>query len=207
MLATSNTGKVAEFRSLLGEDVRVLSLVDIAVEMPEETGTTFQENSELKAVSAAVQSGLITLADDSGLEVDALDGKPGVWSARFASLHATDAENRSKLLKELEGIPPTNRSARFVCALSVANPEGSVWTELGVLEGTIIDRERGESGFGYDSLFETADGRTLAEVSSSEKNAISHRGMAVRRALPRITHMLPENDQVLRSSHRRVERP
>lgn len=181
LLATSNPGKAAEFQRLLGKGVRILSLRDVDVTMPAETGVTFQENAELKATSAAAQSGMLTLSDDSGLEVDALHGNPGVLSARFAGLHATDAENRAKLLREMEHVRASDRSARFVCAVSLATPDGKVCTKLGVLEGTIGERERGTSGFGYDSLFEIPGGQTLAELSSADKNAISHRGQAIQK--------------------------
>ncbi len=195
LLATSSKGKAGEFRTLLGDEIRVLSLADVSVQMPEETGESFREIAEVKALSAASQSGLTALGDDSGLEVDALDGRPGVRSARFAGPDATDAENRSKLLDELRNSGRTDRTARFVCALSVATPDGEVWTELGVLEGTIAEHERGASGFGYDRLFVTGSGRTLSELSVAEKNAISHRGEAMRRALPRIRRLLDGTDE------------
>lgn len=204
LIATSNPGKAKEFGELVKGDIRILSLADVSIAMPEETGKTFQENAELKAVSAAKQTGLVALADDSGLEVDALDGAPGVYSARYSGLHGTDAENRHKLLGSLEGVPPEDRTARFICAVAVATPEGEVWTEIGVLEGVITDQERGESGFGYDRLFQIADGRTLGELPAFEKNAISHRGRAIRQALPRLTRMLAEVDQRVDAVERRV---
>lgn len=196
LIATSNPGKASEFRTLLSEDTPVLSLLDIDINvdvvMPEEIEETFQGNAELKAVSVAAQTGMITLADDSGLVVDALDGQPGVRSARYAGVNAGDAENRRKLLDALKDVPPSDRGAHFVCTVAVATPSGNVWTETGILDGMIVDHARGESGFGYDRLFETADGRTLAELSPTEKHAISHRGEAIRRALPRIEIMLEE---------------
>lgn len=195
LLATANPGKAAEFQRLLGKDVRLVSLKDVDVDMPEETGKTFQENAELKAIRVATQSGMITLADDSGLSVAALGGKPGVRTARFAGLHATDAENRAKLLKELNGIPWVDRSARFVCAVSVATPDGKVCTRLGVLEGKIADRERGTLGFGYDRVFEASHGQTLAELSATMKNAISHRSKAIRDIQPCIEHVLDHGVQ------------
>lgn len=195
LLATSNPGKVAEFQSLLGKDARILSLVDVNVTMPDETGETFQENAELKATSVATQSGMITLSDDSGLVVDALQGQPGVRSARFAGLHATDAENRTKLLREMRHVAVADRSARFVCAVSLATPDGTVYTELGVLEGTIGVRERGTSGFGYDRLFELPDGRTLAELSLAQKNAISHRAQAIGMMMPCLERVLRDDDR------------
>lgn len=200
LLATSNPGKAAEFQRLLGKGVRFLSLNEVNVDMPDETGETFQENAELKATSVATQSGMITLADDSGLAVDALQGKPGVRSARFAGLHASDAKNRTTLLTQMESVPPPDRSARFVCALSLASPDGKVCTRLGLLEGTITDRERGAFGFGYDSVFETSDGRTLAELPAATKNAISHRAKAVDEILPCIERMLSYGDPSIDAS-------
>lgn len=195
LLATSNPGKSAELRSLLGKSWRILSLTEVNVDMPDETGATFQENATLKAISAATQSGFTTLADDSGLAVDALGGMPGVRSARFAGIHATGAENRKKLLKEMEGVLAPDRSARIMCVLSLATPGGQVCSELGVLEGMIADREWGTSGFGYDRVFKTADGQTLAEIPAARKNVISHRAMAMRHILPCIERMLRNGDQ------------
>lgn len=195
LLATSNPGKSTELQSLLGKDVRILSLVDVDITMPDETGETFQDNAEAKATWAATQSGMIALADDSGLVVDALHGNPGVRSARFAGPRATDAENRAKLLGEMEHVPTSDRSARFVCAVSLATPDGTVCTEMGVLEGTIGAQELGTSGFGYDRLFELPDGRTLAELSVAGKNAISHRAQAMHKMLPIIERMLRNADQ------------
>lgn len=195
LLATSNSGKSAEFQSLIGNGVRILSLIDVDVTMPEETGETFRDNAEAKATSAAMQSGMFALADDSGLMVDALHGNPGVRSARFAGPHATDAENRAKLLREMEKVPAADRSARFVCAVALATPNGTVCTEMGVLEGTIGTRERGTSGFGYDRLFELSDGRTLAELSVAAKNALSHRAQAMHKMRPIIERMVRNADQ------------
>lgn len=190
LLATSNPGKVAELRALLGDAISVLSLHDVDVQMPEETGDTFQANAELKAVSAAAQSGMITLADDSGLEVDALGGRPGVRSARFAGAGASDEQNRVKLRSALRQFPSASPKARFVCAISVALPDGGVWTEIGTLEGRITAKERGDFGFGYDPMFELPDGRTLAELPPDQKNGISHRSRAMSKAAPRLLGML-----------------
>lgn len=206
LLATSNLGKAVEFQDLLGEHVCLLSLNDVDVDMPEETGETFEENAELKATSVARQSGMVALADDSGLTVDALHGKPGVHSARFAGPRASDTENRIRLLTDMAGTSLSDRGARFVCALCLATPDGQVWTRVGVLEGMIADRERGTFGFGYDSLFETSDGRTLAELSADRKNAISHRAKAILAILPSI-ELLPENaDRSIGASLRRGDR-
>ncbi|HEV2066107.1 MAG TPA: RdgB/HAM1 family non-canonical purine NTP pyrophosphatase [Thermomicrobiales bacterium] len=206
LLATSNPGKIGELRVLLGGDIRVVSLKDVDVRMPVETGETFRANAELKAVSAAAQSGLIALADDSGLEVDALEGRPGVRSARFAGVNASDEENRARLHDALQAIQPTSSKARFVCAVSVAVPDGSVWTEFGTLEGQITHEERGRFGFGYDRMFELPDGRTLAEVPPDQKNRISHRGRAMSKAVPRLLGMLNVTDLPAGSPERQGHR-
>lgn len=207
VLATANPGKAAELRILLKDSVAVLSLLEVEVEMPEETGVTHRENAELKAMAVAMQSGMTTLADDSGLAVDALGGLPGVRSARYAGLQASDAENREKLLAELRGVSAENRTARFVCALSLATPHGPVCSSNGVLEGRIADRDRGASGFGYDRIFEIDGGRTLAELPSADKNALSHRAQALRAILPCIDRMLRTGPPSLHSPSSRIDRP
>lgn len=184
LLATSNRGKIRELQHLLGASVEVLSLADLGIESPEETGASFAENAELKARHGAAASGRITVADDSGIEVDALDGAPGIRSARYAGEPADDARNRHRLLRELDGVPQERRTARFVCEIAVATPGGEVRTFHGTLEGRVAERPRGTGGFGYDSLLELPDGRTVAELSAEQKNAISHRGTALRNALP-----------------------
>jgi XTP/dITP diphosphohydrolase len=184
LIATSNPGKLAEFRTLLPPSIAVLSLNDLAVTLPEETGATFREIADQKALSAARQSGLLALADDSGLEVDALGGLPGIRSARYSGEPPDEARNRRHLLAQLAGVPPEKRTARFVCAASVASPVGIVAVARGELRGTIGDRERGFGGFGYDSLFLLPNGRTVAELLNEEKNAVSHRGVAMRKILP-----------------------
>jgi XTP/dITP diphosphohydrolase len=184
LIATSNPGKLAEFHGLLPSGITLLSLNDVDVTLPEETGATFHEIADRKALWAARQSGLLALADDSGLEVDALGGLPGVRSARYSGEPPDEARNRRQLLEELAGIPPENRTARFVCAASLASPAGIVAVARGELRGTIGDRERGLGGFGYDSLFLLPNGRTVAELLDEEKNAVSHRGVAMRKILP-----------------------
>jgi XTP/dITP diphosphohydrolase len=186
LLATGNRGKIAEFQALLGPSVDVVSLADLGIDSPEETGETFAENATLKARHGAAASGLVTVADDSGIEVDALDGAPGIRSARYAGEPGDDERNRQKLLRELHGMPAQDRSARFVCDIAVATPEGETRTFHGTLEGRVAESLRGDGGFGYDSLLELPDGRTVAELTPEEKNAISHRGMALRTALPYI---------------------
>lgn len=190
VLATSNDGKRNELQSLLGNRFQVLTMADLDLASPPETGTTFAENAVLKAVHAARATGFVALGDDSGLEVAALNGEPGIRSARYAGEPANDQRNRSLLVKRLLGLPRSRRSARFVCALALASPSGEVEVVEGTCNGIITETERGTNGFGYDSLFELADGRTLAELSSCEKSAVSHRGQAVRKVLPVIERMM-----------------
>jgi XTP/dITP diphosphohydrolase len=184
LLATRNRGKIAELQAMLGPPVDVVSLADLGIESPEETGATFAENAELKARHGAAASGRVTVADDSGIEVDALDGVPGIRSARYAGEPGDDERNRVKLLEEMQGVLTERRSARFVSEIAVATPGGEVRTFLGTLEGRVAEAPRGSGGFGYDSLLQLPDGRTVAELSPEEKNAISHRGVALRIALP-----------------------
>ncbi len=190
LLATSNPGKIAELQRMLGTTTEVLSLADAGVTSPEETGADFAENAVLKARHGAAGSGIVTVADDSGIEVDALGGAPGIRSARYAGEPGDDEKNRQKLLAELEGVPADRRSARFVCEIAVATPGGEVRTFRGTLDGRVTDRPRGTGGFGYDPLLELPDGRTVAELTPEEKNAISHRGEALRNALPYLQSVL-----------------
>lgn len=190
LLATSNRGKIAELQDLLGSTVEVVSLSDLGVSSPEETGSTFAENAVLKARHGAAVSDLITVADDSGIEVDALGGAPGIHSARFAGLHGDDERNRQKLLADLRETPENLRSARFVCEIAVATPDGEVRTFRGTLDGRVAQEPRGSGGFGYDALMELPDGRTVAELAPEQKNAISHRGAALRNALPYLQTLL-----------------
>lgn len=184
VLASANAGKLKELQEMLGDSVRVVSAADLGVIMPEETALTFAGNAELKAKAAFDQTGHISLADDSGLEVDALDGKPGVHSARFAGENATDAENNSLLLKQMADVPDGLRTARFRSAIAIALGEGDALIFEGTVEGTIGHEEVGTSGFGYDPLFRVPNGRSFGEMSSEEKNPISHRGAAMRKAIP-----------------------
>jgi XTP/dITP diphosphohydrolase len=187
LLATQNLGKVKELQDLLsGEQIEVISLRDIANwEEVEETGSTFAENAALKARIAAERTGLISLADDSGLEVDALKGAPGVYSARFAGEPKDDERNNDKLLNELKEVPEAKRTARFKCALVVATPSGEEYLTEGSVEGRILKQRRGKEGFGYDPLFYIPDfGRTMAELNLTQKNKISHRAQAFQKAIP-----------------------
>ena len=186
LLASHNPHKTREFRELLGAEFCVSDLLahpDAAV--TEETGATFQENAVLKALDASRWFSGLVLADDSGLEVDALDGAPGVRSARYAGENATDAENRERLLEELRqvGARGRARSARFRCMLALACNGVIASTFDGLVEGTIINRERGEGGFGYDALFVPVGFcATFAQLSSEIKNRESHRARALSKA-------------------------
>jgi XTP/dITP diphosphohydrolase len=182
LIATANRHKTEEFRALLDGVAEVEDLTTHPHLPPvDETGETFEENSAIKAIAAARATGLPALADDSGLEVDALGGEPGVISARYSGPGATDASNRRKLLAELAALPPTTpRTARFRCVLTLASPAGEIlgsWS--GAVEGRIIAEERGEGGFGYDALF-IPDGhdQTFAELPAAVKNQLSHRARA-----------------------------
>ena len=197
LVATRSRHKLAELRELLDlPDAELVSPDDVGVEgEPEETGTTFEANAALKARWYARASGLPTLADDSGLEVDALDGRPGVYTRRYAGPDATDADNNAKLLGELAGVTPDRRGGRYVCVLALALPAGAgprgglaVRTVRGTMRGRIAEGLRGTGGFGYDPLFEPADepvgGRTVGQMTAAEKHARSHRAAAARRMAP-----------------------
>jgi XTP/dITP diphosphohydrolase len=183
VLATGNPGKAREIQALLGREWDVLLQSDLGVPPVAETGTTFVENALLKARHAAAFTGLPAIADDSGLEVDALGGAPGVRSARFAGPHANDADNLDLLLAELAHVPDEKRSARFRCAMvwvrSADDPDPVI--AEGAWEGRITRSPRGIAGFGYDPVFEDpAEGRTAAELACAVKNDRSHRGKACR---------------------------
>jgi len=182
VLATHNLHKVREIREMLKglKHIDVLSLLNFPdYELPEETGTTFEENAGLKADHAAKALSHWVLADDSGLVVPTLEGKPGVYSKRYAGDDATDAENRKKLLSELENMQDLQRSAYFECCLVLASPEGIQKSVHGTVEGTIIDEEKGRNGFGYDAIFLKNDyDKTFGELDEQTKNRISHRRKA-----------------------------
>ncbi|EHQ91918.1 XTP/dITP diphosphatase [Desulfosporosinus youngiae] len=187
ILATQNQGKLRELQDLLADEtIEVLSLNDIEDwEDVEENGETFAENAALKAREAVKKTGLIALADDSGLEVDALNGAPGVYSARFAGEPKNDERNNDKLLQLLEIVPEDKRQARFRCALVVATPAGEEYLTEGTVEGQILTERRGSAGFGYDPLFFVPEyARTMAELTLAEKNKLSHRAQAFRQAIP-----------------------
>jgi XTP/dITP diphosphohydrolase len=185
VLATRNRGKVAEIRELLeGFGIELLTLADFP-NMPEvvEDGETFEANARKKAGVVARCTGLPALADDSGLEVDALKGAPGVRSARFAGDHATYTQNNEKLLRLIKKVSLEKRTARFRCVLALAFPDGdgTIQTLEGACEGRITEQPQGENGFGYDPLFFVPElGKTFAQINRSEKGKISHRGRALR---------------------------
>lgn len=187
LLATQNQGKVRELQELLvNKELEVLSLLDIPDwEEVEEDGESFAENASKKAKLAVMRTGLISIADDSGLEVDALKGKPGVYSARYAGEPKDDERNNDKLLLRLNDIPDELRTARFRCALVVATPDGEEHLTEGTVEGRILRQRRGSSGFGYDSLFFVTEmGRTMAELTLAQKNKFSHRAQAFHKVIP-----------------------
>lgn len=195
LLATTNPGKLHEIRQMCGgrgwwwRSLSEFPEVAIAVE----DGATFAENARRKALHYAAATGLYTLADDSGLEVDCLNGEPGVHSACYAGLPRDDAANNRKLIAALRGVPLERRSARFRCVMVLARP-GEVLAETsGTVEGLIIDQPRGTNGFGYDPHFLLPHlGRTAAELAPHEKNAISHRGRALAQMLTRMEELLRE---------------
>ncbi|MCA0969892.1 XTP/dITP diphosphatase [Halobacillus litoralis] len=183
IIATKNEGKVREFREMFSKyGIEVKSLLDFDEPMDdiEETGTTFTENATIKAEAISKLLNTPVLADDSGLKVDALDGEPGVYSARYAGLEKNDEKNLQKVLDNLKGVPREERTARFVCAAAVARPGEETFVKIGTCEGSIAEEPQGEHGFGYDPVFvPKGASRTLAEHTSDEKNAISHRHHAI----------------------------
>lgn len=191
LLATRNGKKLGELRRILGDQVTVLGLGDVP-EFPEEpeTGATFEENAVAKAVQAAMATGEISLADDSGLAVDALNGMPGVLSARWSGQHGADAANNALLLAQLRDVPEERRGAAFVCALALAVPAAEPVVRRGEWRGRIVHEPQGDNGFGYDPLFVptesdvAGDGRTSGQLSAAEKDRLSHRGLATALMLP-----------------------
>jgi len=187
VLATGNAGKQRELAALLApRGMQIILQTTLGIAPAEETGTTFEANALLKARHAARESGLPALADDSGLEVDALEGRPGVWSARYAGIDATDAANNAKLLAELANVPPARRTARYRCVIAFVrhadDPEPLV--ARGAWEGRIGEAPQGTGGFGYDPLF-WPEGMpvTAAQMDAGAKNAVSHRGLALAQLL------------------------
>lgn len=195
LIATTNPGKIAELQNLLGTEIRLLSLKDFeSISEIKEDGRTFEENARKKALGYAKATGCRTIADDSGLSIDALDGAPGVNSARFSGEKSKnedksliDHRNIAKVLELLINVPQEKRTARFVCCLCLASPEKIILETRGTLEGIIADKETGTNGFGYDPIFFVPSlNKTVAQLSREEKNSISHRGKAVRELVKRI---------------------
>ncbi len=196
LIATNNAGKVAEFRKLLdGCGWELVTPAQLRIELDvEETGQTYLENATIKAIAFAKASGLTALADDSGLEVEALDGRPGILSARYAGPDLTDAERAGELLKELAGVPDEERTARFRCLIAIARNEDNVRSVEGTVEGRIAREPRGENGFGYDPVFLLPNrGLTAAELTPDEKHAVSHRGVAAQKARKLLESMLHDD--------------
>ena len=195
LVASRSEHKLRELRELLRlERAELVSLEGAGIEGdPVEDGRTFRANAAIKARFGLRATGLPTLADDSGIEVDALDGAPGVRTRRYAGEHATDADNNAKLLAALDGLPPERRGARYVCVLAVAMPGGSLVFAQGTCRGRIAAEPRGTGGFGYDPIFEPdgepPGGRTFGQWTPEEKNRISHRARAARRLAPRLAEL------------------
>jgi XTP/dITP diphosphohydrolase len=193
LIATTNPGKLREVGAILGGLRVSLVTLNEFPELPEpvEGADSFEGNARIKALHYAELTGLWTLADDSGLEVDALGGAPGVHSARFAGPQRDDAANNAKLVAMLEGVPLAKRTARFRCVVALANADGVVTTAEGTIEGLILDEPRGENGFGYDPHFFVPEhSQTTAEMSPEKKNRLSHRGSAVAAIRPRVAERL-----------------
>jgi XTP/dITP diphosphohydrolase len=192
ILATRNAHKVEELRRILAPyDVELVSLADYP-HVPDvaETGATFEENALLKAHAVAVATGLVAVADDSGLAVDALNGMPGVLSARWAGRHGDDVANLQLVLAQIADVPDDRRGAAFVCAAAAVTPDGRELVVEGRLEGALAREPRGRNGFGYDPIFvPVAETRTTAEMSAEDKDAISHRGIAFRALAPRLAEL------------------
>jgi XTP/dITP diphosphohydrolase len=187
LVATGNQGKLTEIRSLLGDSPIEIVGLNQLTDPPEvvEDGATFLANAQKKALEMAKFSGLLTLADDSGLVVDALDGAPGVLSARYAGEQGDDSANNAKLLQELDAVIDEKRQAAFHCVIALAWPDGRCETYDGRVSGLIMRGERGGGGFGYDPLFMVPEyGKTMAELTPAIKNRISHRGTALRKVIP-----------------------
>ena len=206
LLATFNPGKLIELRELVDfhaarqQPPLALELVapaELGMHEPvAETGATYAENARIKAVNYARLAGLTALGDDSGLEVDALDGAPGLHSARYAGHGASDADRRARLLAALAGVPTERRSARFRCVIALATPAGDVQFAEGTVEGRIAEAPAGTGGFGYDPVFYLPEfGCTMAQLPEGVKNTISHRARAVEHAVPLLAQLAAEEDE------------
>ena len=202
LLATRNKNKAREVAAILSEyrdqlgEIELLTLDDAGIiEDVEENGSTFEENAMIKARAGAA-SGLITLADDSGIEVDALGGAPGIYSARFAGSHGDDKANNELLLQKLQGVPKEKRTARYAVAIACVLPDGETFTVRGTTEGLILDSYDGAGGFGYDPLFWSLDlQKSFGRATPEEKNGVSHRGRAVRLAASELIRRLQTQNE------------
>jgi len=196
LLATNNAGKIAEYRQLLADcGWELVTFADLGLTLDEEeVGDTYEQNATMKAVEAARVSGLHALADDSGLDVEALGGAPGPRSARFGGEGSSYREKMGLLLERLKGRPSRERGCRFVCVIAVADSEGRVRLCEGVCLGLVAEAPHGEGGFGYDPIFHVPElGKTMAELSAEEKNVISHRGRAAQQARQMLKELLYEH--------------
>ncbi|MFC1925109.1 XTP/dITP diphosphatase [Chloroflexota bacterium] len=198
LLATGNPGKVREFSRLLqGSPFPITTPADEGIDIEvEETGHTFEENARLKAVAYSIRSKSIVIADDSGLEVDALGGEPGTLSARYAGENASNDERIALVLSRLQGVPWEKRTARFRCVIAIASPSGDIQLCEGECPGYITFEPRGDAGFGYDPVFYLPElDKTMAELTMEEKNRVSHRGKAARKALQTLERLHHEIDK------------
>ena len=194
VIATGNRHKLREIATMLADfDIRVKTMEEAGLQdfYIEETGSTFEENAIIKAAAVAHKTGLMALADDSGLEVDALQGEPGVYSARYAGENATDADNNYKLLTTMKAVPMERRQGRFVCALAAVFPDGREIVVRGTVEGLIDFQEKGSYGFGYDPLFLLPEyNKTFGELGPDVKNSMSHRGKAIQQMKQELKKLL-----------------
>lgn len=188
VLASRNPGKLAEVRRILAGEVEMIGLDEVAdYPEPAETGESFEENALIKARECVRRTGLPAVADDSGLCVDALNGMPGVLSARWSGRHGDDAANLALVLAQISGVPGARRGAAFVCAAALVSPSGTEEVVLGEVRGTLLRSPRGEGGFGYDPIFvPVGEDRTTAEMAPQDKDALSHRGRALRALAPSV---------------------
>jgi XTP/dITP diphosphohydrolase len=204
LLATNNRGKIAEYRQLLADcGWELVTFADLGLSLDEEeVGDTYEDNARMKAVTAARVSRVHALADDSGLDVEALGGAPGPRSARFGGEGISFREKIALLLERLKGRPPGERGCRFVCVIAVADPQGRVRLCQGDCSGQVAEAPRGEGGFGYDPIFYLPElGKTMAELSAEEKNVVSHRARAAQQARQILKELLYEQRQGLHSPH------
>lgn len=196
LVATSNEGKRDEFRRLLPDHLHIVSLDERPVAMPPEEGTSYAEIACRKALAAANATGLTALADDSGLEVDALDRAPGLTSARYGGEPRSDERNRTAVLAAMRGVPLERRGAAFHCSVALAEPGKVIAVREGSCEGTVAVAAIGDAGFGYDPIFLLPDGRSMAQLEPWEKDSLSHRGRALRAMLPVVLRVVESRSDV-----------